>query len=126
MAETPVVPMPAPSTDQPQIELIDCIELAKRVMLTESWVRSHVRRGCVDMIPHLRFGDYIRFEWNSEALNDWIDRHRCGYGAAAPQALPEGPTGTETRELASPVLRMDNKQGRGARLARAVYCNRVA
>ena len=122
MASTPVMEMPAPG---PKVENIDCEEFAKRLDLSESWVRSHVRENCEDMIPHFKFGYYVRFEWGSEALNEWINRHRHGY-CSPPPAIPEGPAVPPVRELARPLLRVGEKFTRGARLARAVYGNRSA
>jgi len=58
-------------------ELIDSRELASRWKVPESWVRDGVRRRTQDRIPHLRFGKYVRFEWNCPDLNAWYDQHRC-------------------------------------------------
>lgn len=55
-------------------EIIDCVELARRWCLPESWVRSRVLRGVSDLIPHLRFGRYVRFRWGSPELNSWLER----------------------------------------------------
>ena len=56
-------------------EVIDSAELAKRLLVPESWVRSHTnphRTG--DIIPHARLGRYIRFLWGSEELCSWLNR----------------------------------------------------
>ena len=57
-----------------EYEIIDCPKLARRWTLPESWVRSHVREGIIDPIPHVRFGRYVRFRWGSPELNSWIER----------------------------------------------------
>ena len=57
-------------------EVIDSKELARRLVLPESWVRDHVRGRCDDPIPHIKVGRYIRFEWGSRELLEWWSRHR--------------------------------------------------
>jgi hypothetical protein len=61
-------------------EIIDAPELAKRWHVPESWIRSKVRSrtATADQIPHLQFGRYVRFEWGSQALDNWLARHREG------------------------------------------------
>jgi len=59
-------------------EIIDSPELARRLGLPESWVRSHVRSRTTDEIPHLKFGRWTRFDWNSPELQEWIADHREG------------------------------------------------
>jgi len=108
------------------IERIDSAELAKRIGLPETWIRAHSLDKNTDVIPHLHFGHYVRFEWNSEALNAWIDSHRHGYSKLEAAPLSEGPADQKARKLASPLLRMGKRPGRGANLAREVYCNRTA
>jgi hypothetical protein len=58
-------------------ELIDSKELATRWRVPESWIRDAVRSRAADKIPHVRFGKYIRFEWNCPDLNTWLARRRC-------------------------------------------------
>jgi hypothetical protein len=56
-------------------EVIDSCELAKRLNVPETWVRSWTNsKRTRDPIPHLRLGRYIRFSWSSEELRDWLDR----------------------------------------------------
>jgi hypothetical protein len=55
-------------------EIIDSIELAKRLNLPESWIRSQTRYRAPDPLPCLRFGRYVRFEWDSPALKKWLER----------------------------------------------------
>jgi hypothetical protein len=57
-----------------QYEFIDCAVLASRWNEPESWAREHVRTRCVDPIPHIRFGKYVRFRWGSPELEDWAER----------------------------------------------------
>jgi predicted DNA-binding transcriptional regulator AlpA len=61
---------------QEAMEYIDSPELARRWNLTESWIRDNVRRRARDPIPHVRFGHYVRFEFESSELREWLQRHR--------------------------------------------------
>jgi hypothetical protein len=62
------------------VEIIDSKELAARWKVPESWVRSYSRERCPksERIPCLKFGHYRRYEWNSEPLQEWLQRHREG------------------------------------------------
>jgi hypothetical protein len=61
-------------------ELIDADELARRLNLPVSWIRSHTRQRTVDEIPTVRFGRYCRFDWTSPKLQQWIHDHEVGRG----------------------------------------------
>jgi hypothetical protein len=57
------------------IEVIDSTELAKRLRVPESWIRSRTnQKRTSDPIPHYRLGRYIRFSWGSDELRDWLSR----------------------------------------------------
>lgn len=56
-------------------EVIDSKELAKRLNVPETWVRSRTNLNRTnDPIPHLRFGRYVRFSWGSASLREWLER----------------------------------------------------
>jgi len=57
-------------------EIIDCAELAKRLSLPESWVRNQTRSRAKNPIPHLKFGRYVRFQWGSPELVEWLERQK--------------------------------------------------
>jgi hypothetical protein len=58
-----------------QSEVIDSTELAKRLNVPETWVRSRTNlKRTTDPIPHLRLGRYVRFSWGSEQLEEWLRR----------------------------------------------------
>jgi hypothetical protein len=59
-------------------ELIDSAELATRWRVPESWIRNHTRERTPkdDRIPCIRLGRYVRFEWGSQRLQQWLDRKR--------------------------------------------------
>ncbi len=59
-------------------ELIDAQELAKRLNLTKSWVQDQTRSRAQDPLPHLRFGAYVRFDWNDPRLLAWLARRQVG------------------------------------------------
>jgi len=61
--------------NQNEVEMIDSTELAKRLNVPASWVRSRTNtKRTSDPIPHLRFGRYVRFTWGSEELREWLAR----------------------------------------------------
>ena len=59
-------------------ELIDSAQLAARLQVPESWVRNHTRERTPkdERIPCVRFGRYVRFEWGSPRLEQWVARKR--------------------------------------------------
>jgi predicted DNA-binding transcriptional regulator AlpA len=59
-----------------QVEVIDFPELAKRLRVSESWIRLQVQPSRTrDPLPHLRLGrKTIRFWWGSSELDAWIRR----------------------------------------------------
>lgn len=71
-------PKPPAGQSMPQkstFELIDATELARRLTLPESWVRTRTRARTLDEIPCIRFGRYVRFAWGSAELERWIAAH---------------------------------------------------
>jgi hypothetical protein len=61
-----------------QFEVIDFAQLAKRLCVSESWIRLQVQPSRTrDPLPHLRFGrKTIRFAWGSPELSAWIQRRQ--------------------------------------------------
>ena len=59
-------------------ELIDSAELASRWRVPESWIRNHTRERTPkhDRIPCIRLGRYVRFEWGSQRLQQWLEKQR--------------------------------------------------
>ncbi len=59
-------------------EVIDSRELAARWQVPESWVRNRTRARTPreERIPCLRFGRYVRFEWGSPQLSEWLAKKR--------------------------------------------------
>lgn len=60
------------------IELIDAGELAARWRVPASWVRNRTRARTpsAERIPCLRLGRYVRFEWGSVPLSEWLATKR--------------------------------------------------
>jgi hypothetical protein len=59
-------------------ELIDSAELASRWRVPESWIRNRTRARTPqeERIPCLRLGRYVRFEWGSPQLAEWLEKKR--------------------------------------------------
>jgi hypothetical protein len=72
--KTPDVPLVSQVVDYAQSELIDSAELAARLRVPESWIRNRTRARTPkeERIPCLRLGRYVRFEWGSPRLRNWL------------------------------------------------------
>jgi hypothetical protein len=70
---------PVVSSSEP-VEIIDATELGARLKLPKSWILENTRSRAVDPIPHLKFGKYTRFRWNSPELRSWLERRAAGKG----------------------------------------------
>lgn len=59
-------------------DLIDSAELSARWRVPESWIRNHTRTRTPkeERIPCVRLGRYVRFEWGSARLSEWLARKR--------------------------------------------------
>lgn len=57
-------------------EVIDAVELGKRWNLPKSWILEQTRSRAADPIPCLRMGKYVRFEWGSPSLLNWLAKRR--------------------------------------------------
>jgi hypothetical protein len=75
--ETIDVPMMSYNSES-SVELIDSAELANRWKVPESWIRNHTRARTPkgERIPCLRLGRYVRFEWGSPLLSEWLAKKR--------------------------------------------------
>lgn len=105
-------------------ENIDSRELAKRLGLSLTWIQNHTRRDCADLIPHVKLGAKVLFEWGSPDLYAWWDSHRKRNASpvARRESLPA------PRIVARPILRRSSKQERhrGARMAADLIRSRTA
>jgi hypothetical protein len=58
------------------VELIESAALAARWRVPESWVRNRTRARTPreERIPCVRLGRYVRFEWGSPKLQQWLEK----------------------------------------------------
>lgn len=58
--------------------LINAAELAVRLQVPESWIRNRTRARTPhsERIPCVRLGRYVRFEWRSRELQNWLEKRR--------------------------------------------------
>jgi hypothetical protein len=57
------------------VEMINSAELARKLGVPESWVRSRSNPNRTDdPIPHYKFGRYVQFPWGSDVLWVWLNR----------------------------------------------------
>jgi hypothetical protein len=75
--ETADVPLMS-QTGIRSLELIDSEELAARWRVPESWIRNHTRARTprAERIPCLRLGRYVRVEWGSAELSEWLAKRK--------------------------------------------------
>lgn len=50
-------------------------ELAEYLRVPPSWVYDRTRANGPELIPHVRFGKYIRFDLESEPFRKWLAKH---------------------------------------------------
>jgi len=73
------IPSKQPAVQVESVEIIfDAAELAAKLRVPRSWVLEQTRSRAVDPIPCLRLGKYVRFKWNSQELNAWLERRTGG------------------------------------------------
>jgi excisionase family DNA binding protein len=53
-------------------ELLTHEEIAKRLKVPASWVYEKTRKRCVNPIPSIPMGRYIRFDW--DAVVKWLEQ----------------------------------------------------
>jgi hypothetical protein len=76
--ETSSVQLMSRDNGNASAELIDAAELAARWRVPVSWVRNHTRARTPseERIPCVRLGRYVRFEWGSARLAEWLEKKR--------------------------------------------------
>ena len=77
--KTAAVPLMSQRGENGAIELLDSAEFASRLRVPESWVRNRTRARTPkqERIPCIRLGRYVRFEWGSVLLLEWLARKRA-------------------------------------------------
>lgn len=78
-SETPNVPLMSQNV-RSGTELIDSVELAARWRVPESWIRNRTRARTPksERIPCIRLGRYVRFEWGSSRLAEYLEARAEG------------------------------------------------
>lgn len=102
-------------------ENIDSREFAKRLGLPLSWIQNHTRHNCDDIIPHVKLGAKVIFEWGSPDLYAWWDRHRKRYATSDTERTVVPPQ----RCMARGILSGDSDRERGARMATNAIATRT-
>ena len=76
--ETSDVLLMSRNTGNGNPEMIDSAELAARWRVPESWIRNRTRARTPkeERIPCVRLGRYVRFEWGSPQLSEWLAKKR--------------------------------------------------
>jgi predicted DNA-binding transcriptional regulator AlpA len=67
-ATVPVV-VRSPSTVDPA-HILTLPEVAERLKVSERWVYEKSRRRCLNPLPCIRIGRYLRFDWAS--VSSWL------------------------------------------------------
>jgi hypothetical protein len=77
--KTAGVPLMSQGSGNGAIELLDSVEFASRLRVPESWVRNRTRARTPkeERIPCIRLGRYVRFEWGSVPLLEWLAKKRA-------------------------------------------------
>jgi len=57
-------------------QILTLAELAQRLKVSERWVYEKSRRRCVNPLPCIRIGRYLRFDWTS--VSAWLRRLERG------------------------------------------------
>jgi hypothetical protein len=72
------VPMMSQNSRNGTNEIIDSGELAARWRVPETWIRNRTRARTPkeERIPCVRLGRYVRFEWGSPQLVEWLAKKR--------------------------------------------------
>jgi hypothetical protein len=56
-------------------DLLTPAQLAGRLGVTTRWVNLYSRRTYTkDPIPHVRFGKFLRYRWDSAEFQSWLKR----------------------------------------------------
>ena len=57
-------------------QILTLAELAERLKVSERWVYEKSRRRCLNPLPCIRIGRYLRFVWTD--VSDWMRRQTTG------------------------------------------------
>ena len=57
-------------------QILTLAELAQRLKVSERWVYEKSRRRCLNPLPCIRIGRYLRFDWAS--VSSWLRQQERG------------------------------------------------
>ncbi len=57
---------------QPDIVILTKEQIAARLQVPPAWVYEKTRRRCINPIPVMKIGRYLRFDW--AVVVDWLRR----------------------------------------------------
>jgi len=57
-------------------QILTIAELAERLKVSERWVYEKSRRRCINPLPRIRIGRYLRFDWTT--VSAWLRRQERG------------------------------------------------
>ncbi len=57
-------------------QILTLTELAERLKVSERWVYEKSRRRCLNPLPCIRIGRYLRFDWTS--VSAWLRQQERG------------------------------------------------
>jgi len=62
------------------MEYLDATDLSNRTKLPKTWIQTQTRSRTATnkQIPHLKFGKYVRFDWDAPELHAWLKSHAKG------------------------------------------------
>ncbi len=55
------------------MRLVNVTELAQYLRVPETWIYDRTRKKGPDLIPHKKFGKYVRFDLESPDLQRWLN-----------------------------------------------------
>ena len=61
-------------------QILTLAETAQRLKVSERWIYEKCRKRCLDPLPCIRIGRYLRFDWVS--VSQWLQEH-TGKGRGA-------------------------------------------
>src|SRR5512147_2228273 len=53
-------------------------DLANYLGVPVGWIYKRTRKNGPETIPHIKLGKYLRFDPDSPAFQEWLDRHKAG------------------------------------------------
>jgi hypothetical protein len=58
-------------------------ELGEFLRVPRTWIYERTRENGPETIPHIKLGKYVRFNPESKAFREWLERHEKGGSVGA-------------------------------------------